>query len=419
MNTLAVGFALVLLAVPAAAQSTADSRWTPWLGCWDLVLENAREGSVSADSPRDSSRTRPGDSIRPKVCVEPAEGGGATFRTTIGTETPIVQTLVADGIDRMITDGDCRGTQRTEWSKNGLRLYVHAELTCKDDRGPRRVSGFAMLGPNSTWTDVQSIEIGGRDSYRVRRYRRDAATTATARPVGNAITIDDVKEASGKVSSQALEAAIVETNATFPLSSQRLLELDDAKVSPNVIDLMVAVSYPKRFVVDRSSRVDRGPIPIFDDPFAIGGAFGSPIWSDSFGFYSPFYGYFSPYYYSPFAYRYWPAYDPYYPYYPYYPGGGFVITDPGGGGGGGTIPDRPTASGSGRVVDGLGYTRVRPRETEPAPAPRQGSDASSAGSSSSSGSSGSTVTSQGFSSGGSSSGGSSGGDGGGRTAQPR
>jgi uncharacterized membrane protein YgcG len=215
--------------------------------------------------------------------------------------------------------------------------------------------------------------------------------------------LDDVKEATGKVSAHALEAALVEARASFRLSSQRLIELADAHVPDRVIDLMVALSYPKRFVVE-TARVDRAPAVILDDPFLFG--FGYPIWADSFGLYSPFYSYYSPYYYSPFAYAYARGYNP------YFSNGGYAIIDAGGGGVG--RPDRP--SGSGRVVDGQGYTRVRPREPDPVATSRQGGQpvaSGDAGSSSSSGSSGtSSVSSGGFSSGASSSDT-------GRTAQPR
>src|SRR5204863_10069141 len=90
------------------------------------------------------------------------------------------------------------------------------------------------------------------------------------------------------------------------------------------------------------------------------------------------------------------------------------------------VPLFPTETGA-RVVNGQGYTRIRPRESAPATAPQfqsAGGDSgggrasgSSAGSSSggSSGSSSSGVSSQGYSGGSS---GSSGGDTG-RTAQPR
>jgi hypothetical protein len=179
--------------------------------------------------------------------------------------------------------------------------------------------------------------------------------------------------------------------------------------------LIVALSYPDRFVVEREARADRAPsAPFVDEPFFLGWAFGYPMWSDLYGFYSPFYGRYAPYFYSPF-YAYLPWYYP-----PYYGGGGgYIIIDGGNGSGGGELQP----SGAGRVVDGLGYTRVRPREADPAPTPHtntsRGAVASSSGGSSSGGG-GSTVSSQGFSSGGSSGGGGGGGDsGGGRTAQPR
>src|SRR5262245_38210302 len=416
MRTLIVGVVLGLFATPSFAQTPADAHWGPWLGCWNLVLENAREGSPTPDTERELPRSRGGNDVTPRVCVAAAPGGGATFSTHIGNNKPSVQTLIADGVNRLIKDGDCQGTQRAEWSRNGLRLYISAELTCKDDKEPRHVSGFAILGPNTTWTDVQAIQIGDRNSYRVRRYRRAVAPPRDAAPVGLPLTLEDVKEANGKVSPQALEAALVETYATFPLSSQGLIALADAKVPDHVIDLIVALSYPKRFVVERTARADRAPAPIYDDPFNLGWAFGYPVWSDAFGFYSPAYGAYSPYFYSPFAYGY-PGYNP-----AFVGGGyGYAVID---GGGLGSASPRP--SGNGRVVDGAGYTRVRPRESEPTTASTHGSTApiaSGGAASSSSGSSGSaTVTSQGFSSGSSSgsSGGSSGGDGGGgRTAQPR
>ncbi|HKE85849.1 MAG TPA: hypothetical protein VKB50_18945 [Vicinamibacterales bacterium] len=414
MRALIAAVALVLLSSPSFAQTAADPHWTPWLGCWNLVLENEREGSPIPQAARELPRSRGGTESTPRVCVEPAPEGGATFRTTIGTETAILQTLIADGVERPLTDADCRGTQRAEWSRNGLRLYVRAELTCKDDKAPRHVSGFAMLGPDATWTDVQAIATGDRNSYRVRRYRRAEPVPNTELPRGMPLTVDDVKEANGKVSPQALEAALVETNAWFPLSSRALIGLADAKVPDHVIDLMVALSYPKRFVVERTARADR-PGPVFDDPFNLGGAFGYPIWSDSFGFYSS-YGY-SPYFYSPFAYGYSGVT-------PFFAGsGGFNVIDLDG------VVHANRPSGNGRVVDGQGYTRVRPREPEPTATTVQGSSApvaSSAPSSSGSSSGSGSVTSQGFTSGGSSggsssgsSGGSSGGDGGGRTAQPR
>ena len=420
MRTLASGLALLLLAVPAQAQNAPDSRWSRWAGCWELILENSRDGAPSATDAREP-RTPARDAGLPQVCVEPLPNGGATFSTKVGTQTPIVQTVIPDATDRPVTEDGCKGTQRSEWSSDGLRLFARAELTCKGDQGIRRVSGLALLGPNGRWTDVQSVDISGRESFVVRQYRRAPGNVATTAGVAaTALTLDDIKEASAKVSPRALEAALVETRASFDLSSTRLLDLNAAGVPASVIDLMVALSYPDRFVIERSASVDRAMAPIINDPFAFGWGLGYP-WSDIYGFYSPLYGAYSPYYYSPFAYSY---YRGYIPFYPGYYGGGFIDSGGGGGGGGVGVPNQP--SGQGRVVNGQGYTRVRPRESEPTVGTRGnpglvssgGSSSGGGSSSSSSGSSGGgggSVTSSGFSSGG----GGGGGDGGGRTAQPR
>jgi hypothetical protein len=414
MKMLAFGLAALLFPAVSRAQEPVDPNWKAWLGCWELVVENARDaGARPSPSRRTLQPSR--DTARPQICVEPS-GRGVTLTTRVANQPAIQQTIVADGVDHSIADEDCRGTQRAEWSSDGRKLYSRADLACSSDKGNRRVSGFSILGANGTWTDIQAVDVSGQQTVRVRSYRRSGESAAVGRGLMQAppITLDDVTEASGKVSARAIEAALVETGSAFNLSGKDLLALQDTQVPDTVIDLIVALSYPDRFVVERTARADVAPsVPLYDDPFFVGWAFGYPVWSD-YGFYSPLYGPYAPYFYSPFY-----SYLPWYP--PYYGGGGVIIIDGDGSGGGGN-PDRP--SGAGRVVDGRGYTRVRPRDAEPAPKGRNPVDASggsvassgsSGGSSSSSsgGGGGGSVSGQGFSSGG------SGGDGGGRTAQPR
>jgi len=410
MRTLAL-LAAAVLVLPAAAtaQPASDPKWNAWLGCWELVLENSRDAAASATPPaRRDFRTPPRDGIRPQVCVQPAPGG-ATFSTRVGTQTPIEQTVIADGSERPMVDNDCRGTQRAEWSRNGRRLFASADLSCANDKGNRRVSGYSILGLNGTWTDIQAVDISGQQTVRVRRYRRVAENVPARGDERTPLSLDDIKEAGTKVSPAALEAAIVETGSIFRLSGKELLALQDAQVPGTVTDLIVALSYPDKFVVERRARADVAPPLLVEDPFFLGWAFGYPTWSDAYGFYSPLYGPYSPYFYSPFAYSYLRFYDP-----RYFGGGGVIVIGEGSGGGGGA-PSRP--SGAGRVVDGSGYTRVRPREVAAPPASQTGAvgsstaSAPSGGGSTSSSSGGGSVTSQGFSSGG-------GGDGG-RTAQPR
>lgn len=410
MKTLALASAVLLFPLVSSAQDhPTEPKWNAWLGCWELVIENARDGSIRPSPSRRPLQPSTG-STRPQICVN-ASGNGVTLTTQVGTQTPIQQTLIADGADHPITDADCRGTQRAEWSRDGRKVYSKANLSCSADKGNRSVSGFSILGANGTWTDVQAVDVSGQQTVRVRSYRRLSEVTQIGKGLTHAtpLTIDDVKEASGKVSPRALEAALVETGASFDLSGKDLIALQDAKVPGSVTDLMIALSYPERFVVERR-RGDTAPLMAFaDDPFFTGWAFGYPTWWD-YGFYSPLYGPYSPYFYSPFY--------SYLPWYYYGGGGGVIIIDDGNGSGGAGGGGQITPSGRGQVIDGVGYTRVRPREAEPTPHGSTGSVASSSGgssaSSSSGGGSGGSVSSQGFSSGGS-----GGGDGGGRTAQPR
>ena len=414
MKTLAFASAVLLFPLVSHAQQATDPKWSDWLGCWELVVENARDASTRPNPAR-RTLSQNGNDSRAQVCVEPS-GNGVTLTTRVANQTAIQQTIVADGAERPITDAECRGTQRAEWSTDRRKLYSHADLACSNDKGNRRVSGMSILGRNGTWTDIQAVDVSGQQTVRVRSYRRvsEVAKIGPRLTHASPLTLDDVKEASTKVSARTLEAALVETGSSFDLSGKDLLSLQDAKVPGSVSDLIVALSYPDRFIVERRAREDTTPTTaLLDDPFFVGYAFGYPMWGD-FGFYSPLYGPYSPYFYSPFY-----AYLPWY--YPRYYGNTYYIlygedTGSGGGGGGGQV--RP--SGAGRAVDGLGYTRVRPREAEPAPSgstgSRSGSMVSSSGESSSSSGGGGSVSSSGFSSGGS---GGSGGDGGGRTAQPR
>ena len=176
------------------------------------------------------------------------------------------QTIVADGSPQPLNEGGCTGTQRVEWSSDGSRLYSRAELTCAAG-AKRTVSGISLLTPDGTWIDAQSVEIGVRSSVRVRRFRRDDPAAATARAVPERLTVDQVIEASPHVAAPALEAALVESRATFGLNARRLIQLDDAGVPSSVIDLMVALTYPQAFSVRPTSRADRlTPFPFEMDP---------------------------------------------------------------------------------------------------------------------------------------------------------
>jgi hypothetical protein len=395
---------------PAAQTWEIEARWAPWLGCWRAEDDLTGTGL--------------------RLCITPESVAGVKMLTLLDDDLRMTETVIPDKVTRPIADRECRGTGRSEWSRNNQRLFRFTEVTCGSE-SPRKLSGVSFLLEGPILVDVQLADLSDNKSVRVRRFHRSgnhklpdgsfAPRSADVRgsAVGAPWTVDDVIEATSKIPSDAVQAAISEAGAGFRLDKHALLAMDKAGVSSNVIDLMVALSYPKRFVVERATAA----------PMDDSGYFGSPIgWWDPF--LSPVIPFsllgrdcFSSYYaYGP-SYgcgRFYSAYGmgfgyPYYGYgyYPYgYPGWVTV------GNGSSTVAPGPDPNGSpeGRVVNGRGYTQIRNRE--PVPVPLNGSG-SSGSSSSGGGNSGTNSTgSSGVSSGGYSGGGSSGGDSG-RTAVPR
>jgi hypothetical protein len=385
-----VAFATAWLAFGPGEAAAEDAQWAPWLGCWEMVRESVREGAAVPGADQTLPPLPLVQRAAPRVCVTREGLDRVKLTTTIEGQPPLEQTIVADGSQQPIEDNACRGSQRAEWSKRGTRLYSQADLTCEEET--RRVSGLSLIEPDGSWLDLRSVRIGSRETTRVGRYRRDRMEPNAASVVSERYTLDDVKEGIAKVSPRVVEAALVETKAGFRLSSRQLVELADARVPANVIDLIVALSYPEHFVVERTVRRDATWFPP-NDPFFV-----SPsVYLAGFGLYDDL-G-FLLFYVSPLSYSRLGFYDSWNF---FYDDGGLTVV------GGGGAP-APQPSGTGRVINGVGYTQVRPRDTGPTSGGSTSS--SSSGGSSDSGSGGGTVSSAGFSSGGAADSG--------RTAVPR
>jgi uncharacterized membrane protein YgcG len=394
-------FTLVLLltATTAWAQTpTHADRWVPWMGCWQISEESVEDAERLLSG---LQGTQPTSRNGARVCVTPSGDGGATMTTMVSGKEVLTETIVPDGAARALTDPSCTGTQRAEWSAIGPRIFARTEVAC-GHQAARVITGYSAVVAGPLWVDIQMIESEGRSSLRVRRYRPVADTSGpSARslstlPLVERLSLADIKEASAKVAPQVVQAAILEMGRNgYDLTAARLIDLDDAGVHDSVIDLMVAMSFPQKFVVERARPVS-GP-----------GSFGGlgNWFDDPWGYRSPgMWGYYAhPMYYasyfSPFGYYNWGYYDPY-----YYGTPGVVIINPGGD----TGP--PPGTGEGRVVNGEGYTRIRPNVPDAPARPGNGTNSgwtgSSAGSNANSGSnSGGSVSSGGYSGGGSSSGG--------------
>lgn len=397
-----------LLAASAAAQPAAapaaDARWTPWLGCWRSVDDLAATGA--------------------RVCVAP-NGDGIDLVTVVGGQRVSAERRVADGRNRDVDTAGCRGTASVHWASRGLRLYRTATVAC-DGAAPRTLSSVSFFGDGPTWIDVETVADGPDTRVRVTRLVKAPALTLAdgtsfARPAGalpppaiGSWTVDDVIEMSAALPADGVQAAISEAPGPFALNKRNLIALADAGVGDRVIDLMVGVTYPSKFVVQRSGPVSSpiGPIGVsLADPFF------SPIVGSAalFNCYQPYAwalsGYWGncaageplfssryPGYYS----GYWGAY-----------GSDWIVTN-----GNATIgTGTATAPTEARIVNGRGYTQVRPVDTTYGSADQI---AASGGQSNGGQSNGSTSSGGSVSSGGGYSGGggaiSGGGD---RTAVPR
>ena len=400
----AIVAAIAALAVPGASlaqtlgeppTATVDQRWLPWIGCWQLVEEAGALPEAAGDLAAFA------DSVL--VCVTPAAPPAPATDVLVTTladgEPVLVETLSADGVEHPVDQSECRGRRRIAWSEDGARLYTRAELTCSARDDARRLSAVGLMADTRTWLALELVEAGERAAVTVRRYRRtgDVTTLSAAGPTltadllarartaalrtGDAdLSIDAVIEAADALEAPVLEALLVETETWFDLDGRALIRLDDGGVPGNIIDMLVALSFPDDFQVQRSA--------------PSGGGGGGGGFLGSWGGYG--YDTWYPYYAAPFGY--------YYGWSPYvnslYGLGDYYYLNSFSGRERSLITDAPDV-GEGRVYEGYGYTRVA---TQPDNGGRRAQPR---------GSSGGGVFGGGGSSGGSSSGGGGGSSGGG------
>lgn len=413
MTVRAFTVAIGLLLAPAsglAQTPEVDPRWAPFLGCWQLQRESS--GTAAANLEAVASRRAGAAETREDVmiCVTPSpEPNAVAQQTVLNGESVLDEVIAADGTARTGEHASCTSTRHAEWSTSGRQLFTRGTVSC-EGQPERTISGVSFVMPGPTWVDVQMVEVKGNRSVRVRRYglTREQSRLARAAVAGSPAlverwTIEEVKEAASRTTPEVLQAALIEVGAKLPLSAKRLVELDQAGVPDSVIDVMVALSFPEKFIIERGS-AGYGGGGYGGGYGGFGGTLDPWLMSSDLAWLSL---------YSPFGYQYYGYYDP-----RYGPGwGNWVgVTPPIGGGS--VPPEDP----NGRVVDGRGYTRIRQREPEPRVSDgyvdRSGGSGRGTSSGGDASSGGSGATSGGYTSGGASSGSGSGG-GSGRTAVPR
>lgn len=294
---------LLLMAVAAGAAPHASAQssgpWSPWLGCWEPAPGFAG----------------------PDLCVgETADG--VELLTLAGEDVVDTRSLVAGVGPRPVEEEECRGTETASFSADGNRVYVRSSVVC--DGVEQSASGILAMITPFEWVDVNVVTIDGRTATWVQRYVADGTGAEELAGLGPAVAgrglslrrariaalanpdIDQVIEAAAHVDAGAVEAWLAEVGAPLELDARRLVRMAESGVPESVIDVVVAVSNPRHFVVEGAAMGTSGEIT---ERVAAGSArsvSGGPYAAVLYGgayYYSPYgnyYGYgVSPYGWSP------------------------------------------------------------------------------------------------------------------------
>jgi hypothetical protein len=341
IRSIATLVAVLAIAAPASAQNaTADARWLPFVGCWEAIGGEEEIGLL---------------------CFK-MEGEGVTLTNYVGGEIASTETLVADGRRQQVSVEGCEGFETVGFSADGRRVFTDTEFLCGTEEARTGSGVMAFLTPN-TWADIRTLQAGDEPFAWVQEYRlvgvdRVAEEGAedpsnglgmavrTARAAAAAaLDLEDVIEASAQMDDKAVETWLVARRDNFTPNAQDLVQLADAGVSDNVIDAVVAVSHPDRFLVDAGGTTEQfagQPRPTHYRGYMGYNPFWGPAWGVAMGYgYAPYglgYGY------AP-GYGYYPGYGPGYGYgyWGYRPG--YVVVGP-----------KPRG---GRVYNGRGYSSGR------------------------------------------------------------
>lgn len=252
-------------AQPASRAPLSDPRWAAWVGCWTPDDTAAVAISLSGSS-----------TVSNYVCVSPAAAGpGVDIASIVNGRVIARERVDASGARITKTVDGCNGWESARWSDDAHRVFTRSEFTCPGNI-TRKESGVFALTAYNEWLDVQGIDVMGTTSARATRFYEalvevvatDKPDSVVIRPVDSperyavrtarmaaakAMTSENVLDVVQNVDVPVAEAFLTETRPRFDLDAKTLVRLSDAGLPPRVLDLMVALSYPKTFVVGKSS----------------------------------------------------------------------------------------------------------------------------------------------------------------------
>lgn len=365
VSGLAACLALVAAVTAQASSAQQAARWRAFVGCWEPM---GVEGDAGL------------------LCFRPAGDGVEMFNILEG-EVTATERLLADGVPRAVAAEGCQGSESVEFSEDGRRVFTASTFNCEG--GERRTgSGVMSFISPTQWIDVRSLTVDGEPVAWIQRYAAataeslrdhqvddpaagDRAGVRSARLLAaRDIEVGDVEEALERIDSQAVKIWVATLEPEFDLSGSELIRLADSGVPEEVIDVMVAVSYPQRFAVTPEGVPENVVDRVARDTYRTGGRFGyrAFLWDP---FYAPI-GY--RYGYSPFGY-YGYGFGGYYGYVP-----ASVVVVP---------VDQGAQAAGGRMIRGQGYRGPSSSgapsggtvRSSPAPSSSSSSGSSSSGSS--------------------------------------
>ena len=203
----------------ATAQAgTDDSRWYPWIGCWQRSGDTGASGQFT--------------------CVRPGSDGSADILTISNGAVETREHLVADGAPHPIETGGCRGSQTASWSTTdgGSRLYIGAAYTCSGGLRGRSTRMFAIV-PSGVWLEVLDVHAGGGWVETVTRFHdaglpasipaavrseisRRGLVVATARAAASApVSAVDIAEATRAVDTLVVQSWLAARNEALGVDS--------------------------------------------------------------------------------------------------------------------------------------------------------------------------------------------------------
>ncbi len=298
----------VPLATSGAESSSAraqDSLWLPWIGCWEGAAEvggNETEPFI--------------------VCFRPnADEGGVDVLTYTDGELIALEQMFADDQARPLSEGGCEGSRTAGWSVDRSRVFLVSELQCGESVTRTTRGVLSMLPGGDGWVEIQAVHAGDeRPVIGIRTFlpadestlasnripdpaegRELAVSTARAQ-TGGALTPANLVETVERAGAGVASALLVERGEPLGLEAETLKALSRDGVPGEVLDVMVAMTYPERFEisgsggeVDPEIRADADSRAYRDgrqrrsfggySPWGLGyNMYLDPFWSSGYGF---------------------------------------------------------------------------------------------------------------------------------------